>query len=94
MKILIVDDEKNIRLTLSNILEDEGHETYAVGTVKEGIDILEDYDPDTVLLDVKLPDGNGIEALEKIRKMLPTIPVIMISGNSSINNTIKTMPVQ
>lgn len=53
--------------------------------------MLEEVDPDVILLDVKLPDGNGIEALESIRKSLPHIPVIMISGNSNISDAVKAI---
>jgi len=91
MKILVIDDEKNIRLTLCNILEDEGYECQGAGTASEGLELLETYDPDAILLDVKLPDGNGIEALEDIRRSLPQVPVIMISGNSNISDAVKAI---
>jgi len=91
MKILIIDDEKNIRLSLSGILEDEGYEVESSGTIKEGLQDLEDVDPDAILLDVKLPDGNGIEALSIIKKKNPQIPVIMISGNSNISDAVKAI---
>ncbi len=91
MKILIIDDEKNIRLSLSGILEDEGYEVTSFANITEGLAELEDVDPDTVLLDVKLPDGNGIEALGQIKKNSPHIPVIMISGNSNISDAVKAI---
>ncbi|MCB5268208.1 MAG: sigma-54 dependent transcriptional regulator [Candidatus Cloacimonetes bacterium] len=91
MSILVIDDEKNIRLTLCNILEDDGYICHGAGCVEEGLTMLEEVDPDVILLDVKLPDGNGIEALESIRKSLPHIPVIMISGNSNISDAVKAI---
>jgi two-component system, NtrC family, nitrogen regulation response regulator NtrX len=91
MNILIIDDEKNIRLTLCNILEDEGYICHGSGTIQEGLSILDSLDPDAILLDVKLPDGNGIDALESIKKSLPQIPVIMISGNSNISDAVKAI---
>ncbi len=91
MKILIIDDEKNIRLSLSGILEDEGYEVQSCKDIKEGLGSLEEEDPDVVLLDVKLPDGNGIEALQKIKKRGFRMPVIMISGNSSISDAVKAI---
>lgn len=91
MKILIIDDEKNIRITLCNILEDEGYECHSAANVQEGLALFESLDPDAILLDVKLPDGNGIEALAIIKKALPQIPVIMISGNSNIGDAVKAI---
>jgi len=91
MKIFIIDDEKNIRLSLSNILEDEGYEVESFANIQSGLTALEDSDPDLILLDVILPDGNGIQALEEIKKSLPHIPIIMISGNSNISSAVKAI---
>ena len=91
MKILIIDDEKNIRLSLTGILEDEGYDVISFGNIRQGLAAFDDEDPDAVLLDVKLPDGNGIDALEKIKSLAPKIPVIMISGNSNISDAVKAI---
>ena len=68
MKIFIIDDEKNIRISLGNILEDEGYEVQSFANIKSGLQALEDSDPDLILLDVILPDGNGIEARSIIKR--------------------------
>lgn len=91
MKILIIDDEKNIRISLTGILEDEGYEVESCGSAVEAEKCLEDADPDLVLLDVKLPDGNGIDILARIKKIMPFIPVVMISGNSSISDAVRAI---
>jgi len=91
MKILIIDDERNIRLSLSGILEDEGYEVSSHASVSDGLAALEELDPDAILLDVKLPDGNGIEALAAIKKKNSLVPVIMISGNSNISDAVKAI---
>ncbi len=91
MKILIIDDEKNIRLSLGNILEDEGYEVDSFANIKSGLKHLEEDEPDLILLDVILPDGNGIDALTEIKKTLPQIPIIMISGNSNISSAVKAI---
>ncbi len=91
MNILVIDDEKNIRITLCNILEDEGYLCHTAATIAEGLEMLDSTDPDAILLDVKLPDGNGIDALESIKKSMPQIPVIMISGNSNISDAVKAI---
>ncbi len=91
MKILIIDDEKNIRLSLTGILEDEGYEVLSFGDISQGLAAIEEEDPDAVLLDVKLPDGNGIDALKTIKERGWQMPVIMISGNSNISDAVKAI---
>ncbi|MDD4310643.1 MAG: sigma-54 dependent transcriptional regulator [Candidatus Cloacimonetes bacterium] len=91
MTVLIIDDEKNICLTLTQILSDEGYNVQSCNTARDGLRELEDLDPDVVLLDVKLPDINGIEVLSRIKKNQNEIPVIMISGNSSITDAVKAI---
>ncbi|PKN71406.1 MAG: DNA-binding response regulator [Candidatus Cloacimonetes bacterium HGW-Cloacimonetes-3] len=91
MKVLIIDDEKNICLTVSNILNDEGYEVDSCYTAKCGLSMAEDGDPDVILLDVKLPDMNGIDVLAKLKKSQPGTPVLMISGNSGIADAVKAI---
>ncbi|MDD2228376.1 MAG: sigma-54 dependent transcriptional regulator [Candidatus Cloacimonetes bacterium] len=91
MKVLVIDDEKNICLTISNILTDEGYEVLSCYTAKCGLSMAEESEPDIILLDVKLPDINGLEVLAKLKKSQPGIPVVMISGNSSISDAVKAI---
>jgi two-component system nitrogen regulation response regulator NtrX len=91
LNILIIDDEKNICITLKSILEDEKYGVKYQNTGTAGILAFEEYEPDLVLLDVKLPDINGIDVLSKIKKSSSNIPVIMISGNSSISDAVKAI---
>jgi len=85
MKILIVDDEINIRMTLKDILEDEGYETYVAGTGEKAIKIASKENIDMIILDVKLPGIDGIETFTKIHKDKPELDVLMISGHSDIS---------
>ena len=86
-RILIVDDEKNIRRTLGLVLEGEGYEVASVGSAEGGLKHLEAEGADLVILDVKLPGMSGIEMLQKIRsgsKDIRETPIIMISGHASL----------
>ncbi|MFO7660615.1 MAG: sigma-54 dependent transcriptional regulator [Candidatus Cloacimonadaceae bacterium] len=91
MKILVIDDEKNICLTLQGILEDEKYQVACAISAKEGVKTFDEFEPDVLLLDVKLQDANGIDILEGVMKSDHQIPVIMISGNSSIGDAVKAI---
>jgi two-component system, NtrC family, nitrogen regulation response regulator NtrX len=93
MKILVIDDEKNICLTLQGILEDEKYEVACAVSAREGVKTFDDFEPDVLLLDVKLQDANGIEILDGVMKSDHPIPVIMISGNSSISDAVKAIKI-
>ncbi len=88
-KILIVDDEKNIIKTISAILQDEDHIVYSAPTGEEGLSFLRKNDVDLVILDVWLPDIDGIEVLQGIKKLNPDIAVLMISGHGSIDIAVR-----
>ncbi len=88
MKILIVDDEINIRMTLKDILEDEGYEICLAGTGEKAIKITSQESIDMVILDVKLPGIDGIETFKKIKKINPELDVLMISGHGEISTAV------
>ncbi len=88
MKILIVDDEINIRMTLKDILEDEGYETCVAGTGEKAIKIASKENIDMIILDVKLPGIDGIETFKIIHKDKPELDVLMISGHGDISTAV------
>ncbi len=90
-KILIVDDEKNIRKTLGLVLNGEGYEVASTDSAEGGLTHLESEGADLMILDVKLPGMTGIEMLQKIRsshKDYSAIPIIMISGHASLSEAV------
>ena len=91
MRVLIIDDEKNIRISLSSILEDEGYEVLSAESGEEGLQLLTDNQIDLILLDVKLPGIDGIQVLEKVLENYPEMDVIMISGHSDISIAVKAV---
>ena len=84
--ILIIDDEKNIRRTLSLVLSGEGYEVLVAGSAEEGLRLLSERDVQIVLLDVQLPGINGVDALRRIKELDSYIEVIMISGHASLTD--------
>ncbi|MEE9524564.1 MAG: sigma-54 dependent transcriptional regulator [Thermodesulfovibrionales bacterium] len=88
--ILVIDDEQGIRDTLQGILEDEGYNVLTAETSEAGIETIKKSGPDLIILDIWLPNMDGIEALEIIRDITPDIPVIMISGHANVELAVKS----
>ncbi|RJQ16682.1 MAG: sigma-54-dependent Fis family transcriptional regulator [Nitrospiraceae bacterium] len=86
--ILVVDDEENIRETLTGILEDEGHEVVTASSGKKALEYFNESPPDIVLMDVWMPEMDGLEALKNIRQKSMDVCVIMISGHSAIDTAV------
>jgi len=87
--ILIVDDEPSILQSLRGILSDEGLEVVTADGGLKALDIIKGTIPDIVLLDIWLPDIDGIETLQRIRELYPSLQVIMISGHGTIETAVK-----
>lgn len=90
-KILIIDDERGILETLSEILKDEGYETFLSEDAEHGLDILERESIDLVFLDVWLPGISGIDAIEYIREKHADVPIIMISGHGKVEVAVQAV---
>ena len=81
-KLLVVDDEANIRLLYAQELSDEGYEVVTAGNALEAVEKLEGADFDLVVLDIKLKNESGIELLQRIVKERHTLPVILCTAFS------------
>jgi two-component system, NtrC family, nitrogen regulation response regulator NtrX len=90
-KILVIDDEKSIRDTLKEILEYEEHQVDLAADGDEGLTLFNENKYDIVLLDIKMPQKDGIEVLEEIFKINYEIPVIMISGHGNIDTAVESI---
>jgi len=89
--ILIIDDEKAIRKTLSEILSYEGYKIDEAGDGEEGLKKFKDKSYDVVLCDIKMPKLDGIEFLDKVSGINPDVPVIMISGHGTIETAVEAV---
>jgi len=87
--VLVVDDEQYIRISVGGILKDEGYTVLNAATGEDAISMLEEQIPDLILLDVWLPGMDGIEAICQIKKMCPSIPVVIMSGHGNIETAVK-----
>ncbi len=89
--ILIVDDEPAILSTLSGILSDEGYEVQTAESGLEVIPMVQSTPPALVLLDIWMPEPDGIETLQRLKTFLPNLIVIMMSGHGSIETAVKAI---
>src|SRR5579871_772493 len=87
--LLIVDDEASIRQTLKSVLEDEGYTVFTAESGEAALAMLTKHSFDLILLDIWLPQMDGLEALEKIRAHDDAPEVIMISGHGTIETAVR-----
>lgn len=89
--ILIVEDNKDMQFLLSNILKEAGYATIIAGDGNRAIKEVQKSVPDLILLDIKLPKMDGMEVLEKIRKIDEDFPIIMITAYGNVKGAVKAM---
>jgi DNA-binding NtrC family response regulator len=86
--ILIIDDEEIIREALEALLSGDGHTVKTASTALEGLEMLQAGSFDAVLLDLMLPDRNGLDVLEDIRRLDEDLPVVMVTAYGTIDNAV------
>ncbi len=90
-KILIIDDEQVVCKGCQLALEDEKYHVQICLTGKEGLNLIEEKDFDLILLDMKLPDIDGMEILKTVRQKRPELQVIVMTGYSTVQNAVEAM---
>ena len=90
-KILVVDDEVQIRTLLSRMLELEGYEVCQAGDCRTALKQLEFQSPDVVLCDVFLPDGNGVDLLSSVKKTAPNVEIILLTAHGNIPDGVQAI---
>lgn len=89
--VLVIDDEERFRKLLSRVIGLEGFEVFQAKNVKEALKILNEESVSVVVTDVKLPDGNGMDLLERIKNEYPLIEVILITAFGTIQDGVNAM---
>ncbi len=90
-RILISDDDLAIRDGCAQVLKRQGYEIWEASTGEEAMNLLERFDFDLILLDIKMPDISGIDILKAIRERDSDVPVIMITAYGTIQSAVETM---
>ena len=89
MKILIIEDEKALNDSILDYLHAEGHVCEAVYTYEEAVEKAELYDYDCVVVDINLPDGNGLDIIKRIKKSGKTPGIIIVSARNALEDRIE-----
>ncbi len=88
--LLVIDDDRSVLYTIERTFQGTGVNVLTAKTVREGLELIEKK-PDVVLLDIMLPEGSGLEAVEKIQALDPKLPIIFITAGGTSDTTIEAM---
>ncbi len=90
-KVLIVDDDHQLRQLLGDRLEASGYRVFYAADGREGVEQAQEKNPDVVLMDFEMPEKNGLEALAEIRERNADIPVIMLTAHGTLSRAVEAM---
>src|SRR5437016_8235174 len=90
-RILIIDDERPILITLEALLQRHGYQVDTAPNASQGLKLLKTKSPSLVLLDLQLPDAEGLEMLDRIKTELPDMLVIILTAHDSLHNAIESI---
>lgn len=90
-RILIVDDEENVRQMLNTAFTLSGHQTFCAANGAEGLRLFRDSQPDVVLMDIRMPELNGLEALSQMHVINPKIPVILMTAYAAVETAVEAL---
>lgn len=90
-RILIVDDEENVRLMLETAFTLSGHHTLTARNGKEALQLYRDSQPDVVLMDIRMPELNGLEALSRMQTINPKIPVVLMTAYAAVETAVEAL---
>jgi two-component system, NtrC family, nitrogen regulation response regulator GlnG len=88
-RVLVVDDDAAIRTVVSEALRRDGHEVAAASSVAEQGKLLDSFNPDVLITDVMLPDGNGLDVVPDILALRPDMPIIVISAQNTLSTAVR-----
>ena len=88
MKILVIEDERDLAETISNYLEEEGYRCEQAETIEQGSEKVNLYEYDCMLVDIGLPDGNGLALIKEMKMYHPETGIIIISAKNSLDDKI------
>ncbi len=87
-RVLVIDDDPGLSEVIELLLSEEGYKPAHAGTVRDGVERALSDAPDVVVTDLKLPDGTGLDVVERVRAARPELPLILITSYSSLDSAI------
>ena len=90
-RIVVIDDERPVLMTLDALLTRKGYTVHLANTASSGRNLVQNENPDAVLLDLGLPDGDGMELLRELKEANPKLQVIILTGQDSLHNAIESI---
>jgi two-component system nitrogen regulation response regulator NtrX len=91
--ILVIDDDDAVRKTTIGLLHGRGQRTLSAASVRDGLRLFTERRPAVVLLDLKLPDGAGLDVLRELQRQAPGTPVVVVSGYGNVSEAVEAMRV-
>ena len=92
-RVLIVDDDRATSAGMADVVEEWGYEPEVADTVKAGWNSINKLVPDVAIVDLKLPDGSGLDLLHRVKETYPDIPVIILTGHATVDSAVKALKV-
>jgi DNA-binding NtrC family response regulator len=92
-RVLIVDDDRATSAGMADVIEEWGYEAEVADTVKAGWNAVARLVPDVAIVDLKLPDGSGLDLLHRIREAYPDVSVIILTGHATVDSAVKALKV-
>jgi two-component system response regulator AtoC len=92
-RVLIVDDDRATSAGMADILEEWGYEPELADTVKAGWNAISRLVPDVAIVDLKLPDGSGLDLLHRMKEHYPDISVIILTGHATVDSAVRALKV-
>ncbi len=89
--LVVIDDERTILMTLEALLGRHGYEPHLAPTASAGMTLVRKYNPSLVLLDLGLPDADGLDVLRNLKREFPALPVIILTAHDSLSNAIESI---
>jgi len=91
IRILVVDDEESIRRLMEKELSNMRRSVCTADSARQAFELIEQQPFDVIVADIRLPDGDGIELLEKFKQTIPDVEVILITGYGNVENAVEAM---
>jgi two-component system nitrogen regulation response regulator NtrX len=89
--VLVIEDDESVRKTTVSLLQGRGLKSLAADSVGEGLRLFTERRPSIVLLDLRLPDGTGIDVLRELQRLAPATPVVVVSGFGDVGQAVEAM---